>query len=101
HAELDYASYFRDYLRRAIDLDLVDGRLASFDLDRVAAAIRPMRDLDIAFLGLQTLYDRYLLHHDGTRFELPQAFFMRVAMGLAVHEDEREARAIEFYDLLS
>jgi ribonucleoside-diphosphate reductase alpha chain len=101
HEELDYASYFRDQLSRAIELELVDPELATFDVDRVAAALRPERDLDFGFLGLQTLYDRYFLHHNGVRFELPQAFFMRVAMGLAVREVEREARAVEFYDLLS
>ncbi|MDQ0380875.1 ribonucleoside-diphosphate reductase subunit alpha [Amycolatopsis thermophila] len=100
-AELDYSGYFRDYLARAIDLDLVDPELATFDLDRVTAAIRPERDLDFGFLGLQTLYDRYFLHERGTRFELPQAFFLRVAMGLALREDDRESRAVEFYDLLS
>ncbi|MDN5918098.1 MAG: ribonucleoside-diphosphate reductase subunit alpha [Pseudonocardia sp.] len=97
----DYPSYVGEYLRRAIDLELVDPELALFDLDRVTAAVHPERDLDFGFLGLQTLYDRYLLQHDGVRFELPQAFFLRVAMGLAVREVDREARAIEFYELLS
>ncbi|WP_232667241.1 ribonucleoside-diphosphate reductase subunit alpha [Pseudonocardia sp. TRM90224] len=96
-----YPGYFRDYLHRAIELERVDPQLATFDLDRITAALHPERDLDFGFLGLQTLYDRYFLHHDGTRYELPQAFFMRVAMGLAVRESEREARAIEFYELLS
>ncbi|MBK1788238.1 ribonucleoside-diphosphate reductase subunit alpha [Prauserella sp. ASG 168] len=96
-----YGAYFRDYVRRAVELELLDPELERFDLDRVTAALRPERDLDFGFLGLQTLYDRYFLHHDGTRFELPQAFFLRVAMGLAVREDDREARAIEFYELLS
>ncbi|MGH3588017.1 MAG: ribonucleoside-diphosphate reductase subunit alpha, partial [Pseudonocardia sp.] len=100
-----YPAYFRDYLHRAIDLELVDPELARFDLDRMGAALRPERDLDFTFLGLQTLYDRYFLHERGVRFELPQAFFLRVAMGLAVREDDREgnreARAIEFYELLS
>ena len=97
----DYGSYLRGYLRRAIELELVDPELARFDLDRIAAAVRPERDLDFGFLGLQTLYDRYVLQHGGVRFELPQAFFLRVAMGLAVREVDREARAIEFYELLS
>ena len=96
-----YGGYFRDYLTRAIELELVDPELMTFDLDKITAAIRPERDLDFGFLGLQTLYDRYFQHHDGIRFELPQAFFMRVAMGLAVREDDREARAISFYELLS
>src|SRR5690606_30804365 len=71
------------------------------DLERLARAIKPERDRQFQFLGLQTLYDRYVLHSDGTRFELPQAFFMRVAMGLAEREDDRDARAIQFYDVLS
>ncbi|SFI65744.1 ribonucleoside-diphosphate reductase alpha chain [Amycolatopsis sacchari] len=101
HDELNYPGYFRDYLARAIELELADPELAKFNLKKITAAIRPERDLDFGFLGLQTLYDRYFLHHDGTRFELPQAFFMRVAMGLALREDDREKRAIEFYELLS
>ena len=98
-----YADYFRDYLRRGIDLQLLDEELAAFDLDILAAALRPERDLDLGLLGLQTLYDRYLLRdpHAGIRFELPQAFFMRVAMGLAIREPERDTRAVEFYELLS
>jgi ribonucleoside-diphosphate reductase alpha chain len=98
---LDYATYFPDYVRRAIELDMLDRELASFDLARLAAALKPERDELFQFLGLQTLYDRYFLHHAGTRFELPQAFFMRVAMGLAMREIDRDARAIEFYELLS
>jgi ribonucleoside-diphosphate reductase alpha chain len=97
----DYADYFPAYVKRAIDLQLLDPELARFDLARLAAAIEPARDRDFQFLGLQTLYDRYLIHSGGTRFEMPQAFFMRVAMGLAVREIDREARAIEFYRLLS
>jgi len=95
------AQYFPQFIVRAIDLELLDPALASFDLARLAAALRPERDRQFQFLGLQTLYDRYVLHSHGTRFELPQAFFMRVAMGLAMREDDRETRAIEFYDLLS
>jgi len=96
-----YAEYFPLYVATGIEAGLLDPELATFDLDRLAAAIRPERDLDFAFLGLQTLYDRYLLHIDKTRFELPQAFFLRVAMGMALREDDREARAIQFYELLS
>lgn len=96
-----YPEYFRQYLARAIERELADPALAGFDLGKITAALAPERDLDFTFLGLQTLYDRYFLHHDGNRFELPQAFFMRVAMGLALREDDREARAIEFYELLS
>ena len=97
----EYAAYTRDYLRHGIAVGLVDPELDEFDLDRVTAALRPERDLQIGFLGLQTLYDRYLLHDDGVRFELPQAFFLRVAMGLAMRETDREERAVEFYELLS
>ena len=96
-----YPEYFRRYLAHARELGQADPVLLEFDLDRIGAAIRPERDLDFTFVGLQTLYDRYLLHERGVRFELPQAFFMRVAMGLALREDDRERRAIEFYELLS
>jgi ribonucleoside-diphosphate reductase alpha chain len=96
-----YPEYFRRYLIRAHALGRADPALLDFDLDRISAAIRPERDLDFTFVGLQTLYDRYLLHERGVRFELPQAFFMRVAMGLALREGDRERRAIEFYELLS
>jgi ribonucleoside-diphosphate reductase alpha chain len=96
-----YAEYFPEYLRRAMDMSFLDRELANFDIARLAAALRPERDGLFQFLGLQTLYDRYFLHKDGVRFELPQAFFMRVAMGLAAREIDRDARAIEFYELLS
>ncbi|WP_439373437.1 ribonucleoside-diphosphate reductase subunit alpha [Bradyrhizobium sp. DASA03120] len=96
-----YAEYFPAYVRVGINAELLDPELARFDLDRIAAALKPERDLNFQFLGLQTLYDRYFLHQHGKRIELPQAFFMRVAMGLALREIDREAKAIEFYDLLS
>ena len=98
----NYAAYFEDYIRRAADVELIDPRLAKeYDLKALAKAIDPMRDYQFTYLGLQTLYDRYFLHSDNTRFELPQAFFMRVAMGLAINEIEREKRTIEYYRLLS
>jgi len=97
-----YADYFAAYIQRAGDLELLDKQLGRFDLARLGAALKPERDLQFAYLGLQTLYDRYFIHTDrGVRFELPQAFFMRVAMGLAINEIDREERAIEFYELLS
>jgi ribonucleoside-diphosphate reductase alpha chain len=96
-----YQEYFPAYVRRAVELGFLDPELARYDLSQLAAALKPERDLLFQFLGLQTLYDRYLLHSEGTRFELPQAFFMRVAMGLAAREVDREARAVEFYELLS
>lgn len=99
--EMSYAEYFPRYLTVGIEAGLLDPALAEFDVERLAAAIRPERDLQFDFLGLQTLYDRYLLHIDKVRFELPQAFFLRVAMGMALREVEREQRAIEFYELLS
>ena len=97
----DYADYLPKYLARGIALGQLDPQLAQFDLDRISAALDGQRDNDFTFLGLQTLYDRYFLHHRGTRYELPQAFFMRVAMGLAIREPDREGAAIEFYRLLS
>ncbi|MEU8226228.1 ribonucleoside-diphosphate reductase subunit alpha [Kribbella sp. NPDC048915] len=96
-----YADYFPRYIQVGIEAGQLDPELARFDLDRLAAAITPDADLNFTFLGLQTLYDRYLLHLDKVRYELPQAFFLRVAMGMALREDDREARAIEFYELLS
>lgn len=96
-----YATYFPAALKVGIEAGLIDGELAKFDLKKIAAAIKPERDLNFQYLGLQTLYDRYFLHVKGSRFELPQAFFMRVAMGLAIREIDREAKAIEFYDQLS
>ncbi len=96
-----YAEYFAAYVRRGVELELLAPELAQFDLDRIGRALQPARDLQFSYLGLQTLYDRYFIHSSGIRFELPQAFFMRVAMGLATNEIDRESRAIEFYDLLS
>ncbi len=96
-----YGEYFASYVKRGADLELLDKRLTQYDLERLGAALQPERDLQFTYLGLQTLYDRYFIHSKGTRFELPQAFFMRVAMGLAINEIDREGRAIEFYNLLS
>jgi ribonucleoside-diphosphate reductase alpha chain len=96
-----YADYFPQFVRRGIQAELLDEKLAQFDLARLAAALQPERDLQFDYLGLQTLYDRYFLHVAERRIEMPQAFFMRVAMGLALDEIDREARAIEFYEVLS
>ncbi|HEX7454822.1 MAG TPA: ribonucleoside-diphosphate reductase subunit alpha [Gallionella sp.] len=96
-----YAEYFPKFIKRGIAAELLDEKLASFDLARLAAELDASRDLQFGYLGLQTLYDRYFLHIGGTRIEAPQVFFMRVAMGLALSEIDREARAIEFYRLLS
>lgn len=96
-----YPQYFERFIERGIELELLDPRLRQFDLKRLGSALKPERDLQFAYLGIQTLYDRYFLHSDDTRFELPQAFFMRVAMGLAAQEAEKEKWAIEFYNLLS
>jgi ribonucleoside-diphosphate reductase alpha chain len=99
--QLRYADYFSDFIQQGIEADLLDERLAHFDLPSLAKALVAERDLQFGYLGLQTLYDRYFLHIQERRIELPQAFFMRVAMGLALNEIDREARAIEFYHLLS
>jgi ribonucleoside-diphosphate reductase alpha chain len=96
-----YKPYMQAYIQHGVELELLDAKLKTFDLDKLVAAIKPERDLQFNYLGLQTLYDRYFIHSHGTRFELPQAFFMRVAMGLALNENNKEARAIEFYNLLS
>jgi ribonucleoside-diphosphate reductase alpha chain len=96
-----YADYFPTFIEKGIKAGLLDPRLASFELESLGAALDANRDLKFGYLGLQTLYDRYFIHVEGRRIELPQAFFMRVAMGLALNEPEREARAIEFYNVLS
>ncbi|RQH01077.1 ribonucleoside-diphosphate reductase subunit alpha [Paraburkholderia dinghuensis] len=96
-----YADYFPQFVKRGVEAGLLDDKLQQFDLKRLASALDANRDLQFGYLGLQTLYDRYFLHVDGTRIEMPQAFFMRVAMGLSLNEIDREARAIEFYNVLS
>ncbi len=96
-----YATYFPEYIAKGIKVGLLDPRLATFDLEKISSALCAERDLKFQYLGLQTLYDRYLLHQEGIIFELPQAFWMRVAMGLSINEIDRETRAIEFYNLLS
>ena len=96
-----YAEYFPRFIKQGIDAERLDPRLAQFDIDLLGKALDSSRDLQFGYLGLQTLYDRYFLHIDEQRIELPQAFFMRVAMGLAINEIHREARAIEFYNVLS
>ncbi len=100
-AAAEYVSYFPKYIAKGIAAELLDEELGKYDLARLAKAIVADRDLQFGYIGLQTLYDRYFLHIRETRIEMPQAFYMRVAMGLALREDDREARAIEFYNLLS
>ncbi len=103
HAEMHtrYAEYFPGFVRKGVEAELLDEKLLQFDLVKLGAALKADRDLQFDYLGLQTLFDRYFLHVDEVRIELPQAFFMRVAMGLALNEIDREARAIEFYEVLS
>jgi len=96
-----YAEFFPQAIKKGVENQLLDDRLLQFDLQRLGQALKPERDLRFDYLGLQTLYDRYFLHVRKTRIELPQTFFMRVAMGLALNELDREARAIEFYEVLS
>ena len=96
-----YARALPAYIARGVELELLAPNLLDFDLERLGEALLPERDLQFTYLGLQTLYDRYFIHSGEVRIELPQTFFMRVAMGLAVEEDDPNARAIEFYRLLS
>ena len=100
-AAAEYVSYFPQYIAKGIANELLDTKLAEFDLARLSKALVADRDLQFGYIGLQTLYDRYFLHVRDVRIEMPQAFYMRVAMGLALNESDREARAIEFYNLLS
>ncbi|MEY4726927.1 MAG: hypothetical protein RLZ36_1554 [Pseudomonadota bacterium] len=103
HADMGqhYAEYFPQFIKKGVENELLDHAMLQFDLNRLGAALKADRDLKFDYLGLQTLYDRYFLHVRKTRIELPQAFFMRVAMGLALNEVDRETRAIEFYEVLS
>ena len=96
-----YPQLFEASIHQCVKHELLSEKLLTFDLERLGAAIKPDRDRLFTYLGIQTLYDRYFLHWKETRLELPQTFFMRVAMGLAINEDDPNARAIEFYQLLS
>lgn len=96
-----YAATLRPYIEKGVELGLLSPHLLEYDLTVLGEALQADRDQQFTYLGLQTLYDRYFIHSNGTRFELPQVFFMRVAMGLASNEPNREQRAIEFYNLIS
>ncbi|MEK1943797.1 MAG: ribonucleoside-diphosphate reductase subunit alpha [Pseudomonas sp.] len=96
-----YAKALPAYIEKGVEFELLNPVLKDFDLVKLGKAINHERDQQFTYLGLQTLYDRYFIHKDGVRFELPQVFFMRVAMGLAIEEKQKEDRAIEFYNLLS
>jgi ribonucleoside-diphosphate reductase alpha chain len=96
-----YPTVLRPYIETGVELGLLSPHLLEYDLDVLGEALKAERDTQFTYLGLQTLYDRYFIHSNGVRFELPQIFFMRVAMGLATNEKDREARAIEFYNLIS
>lgn len=96
-----YPHYFKCYLAKGIETEHLSPQLMNFDLERLSQALDGQRDLQFTYLGLQTLYDRYFIHHQDQHFELPQAFFMRIAMGLCLNEAEPNERAIEFYRLLS
>ena len=103
HTEMHYryAATLKPYIEKGVELGLLSPHLLEYDLNVLGEALKADRDQQFTYLGLQTLYDRYFIHSDGVRFELPQVFFMRVAMGLASNEDDREQRAIEFYNLIS
>lgn len=96
-----YGPALEAFINQGVDLELLQPELRQYDLKQLGAALKPERDMQFQYLGLQTLYDRYFIHSDETRIELPQVFFMRVAMGLAIQEDKPNERAIEFYELLS
>ncbi len=96
-----YGAALAAFIQQGVELELLSPELLDFDLELLGAALLPERDLQFSYLGLQTLYDRYFIHSNDVRIELPQVFFMRVAMGLAIREDDKNARAVEFYELLS
>ncbi|MEC7840252.1 MAG: ribonucleoside-diphosphate reductase subunit alpha [Chlamydiota bacterium] len=93
---------FIEYIEKGIQYGKLDPNLRSFNLKVIAENIAPERDSFFQYQGIQTLYDRYLLHEEGQRFETPQFFWMRVAMGIALAEkSEKEMWALKFYDILS
>ena len=100
--KVEVGSYnLADSINRGIAGGIINPELAKFDLAVLEGALKRERDQQFKYLGLQTLYDRYFIHVEDVRIELPQTFFMRVAMGLALNESNREQRAIEFYEVLS
>jgi len=103
HSEMHYryATALKMYVEKGVELELLSPHLLEYDLTVLGEALQADRDQQFTYLGLQTLYDRYFIHSGGTRFELPQVFYMRVAMGLASNEENREEKAIEFYNLIS
>ncbi len=96
-----YPQVLKKFIDVGIEHGLLSEELKTFDLDKLSKALNLEQDMKFTYLSLQTLYDRYFLHNDGKRFELPQIFFMRVAMGLAINEKNKNDRAIEFYNLIS
>ena len=96
-----YPEALETFIKKGIENEILDPELQTFDIKRLGKALKPERDKNFTYLGLQTLYDRYFIHKNNIRYELPQVFFMRVAMGLSLNEEKREKRAIEFYNLLS
>lgn len=100
-SDSSYPQYFKNYINKGIELNILDKRLKEYDLDILSKAINPSKDYNFSYLGLQTLYDRYFIHCDQIRYELPQAFFMRISMGLSMAEENKEEKVIEFYNLIS
>ena len=96
-----HRDHFREYLQQGVAAERLSPDMLKFDLDKLADALNLDRDQQFAYMGIQTIYDRYLIHIGGTRIETPQYFYMRVSMGLAVNEENKEERAIEFYNTLS
>ena len=103
HAEMIklYPEALETFINKGVENQIINPELQKMDIKKLGQAIKAERDQDFTYLGLQTLYDRYFIHKEDVRYELPQVFFMRVAMGLSINEENREERAIEFYNLLS
>ena len=103
HAEMIklYPEALETFINKGVENQIINPELQKMDIKKLGQAIKAERDQNFTYLGLQTLYDRYFIHKEDVRYELPQVFFMRVAMGLSINEENREERAIEFYNLLS
>ena len=98
---LQYRKSFIQNIKKLVKANRLDSKLLDFDLSKLSDAIKIRRDKNLKYLGAQILYDRYFIRLDDKVMEAPQSFYMRVAMGLALNEENKNERAIEFYDLIS
>ncbi|MCH7902490.1 ribonucleoside-diphosphate reductase subunit alpha, partial [archaeon] len=97
----EYKQAFINGIQEGVKEKLLDTKMLEFDLKQLSEKLRIDRDELLQYMGIQTLYERYFLKSNGKRLELPQSFWMRVAMGLSLNEEKKNEKAIEFYNLIS